>query len=105
LKLTESMIVWNPGTDEIDVVPWPDETGLSDDYLMSVGACFTDLHRMNRHQQCAMLFIHFNSAVVGGRVPVEAAHRAFLKIDEYRLLIPLDFPGAEDGDSPLRSLP
>ena len=68
---------------------------------MSSGACDMPLHKLNRQQQCAMLFIHFNSIVVRDKVPVEAAHKAFLKIDEYRRLISPDMPGAEDSDSPL----
>jgi len=95
------MIIWNQNTDQIDVVPWPDRARHSSGYRMSVGACDMSLHKLNRHQQCAMLFVHFNTIVVRDGVPVDAAHRAFLKIDEYRSLISPDIREAEDSDSPL----
>jgi hypothetical protein len=38
---------------------------------------------------------HINTLVVCDRIPVEAAHHAFLKIDEYREMISPDVPGAE----------
>ena len=42
-----------------------------------------------------MLFIEFNTIVVRDQVPVEAVHREFLKIDEYRKRISPDIPGAD----------
>jgi hypothetical protein len=42
------------------------------------------------------LFILFNTVTVRDRVPVEAAHKAFLAIDEYRETISRDTEGAED---------
>ena len=42
-----------------------------------------------------MMLIEFHTIVVGDRVPVEAAHKAFLAIDEYRKRISSDIPGAD----------
>jgi hypothetical protein len=42
-----------------------------------------------------MLFIEFHSIVVRDQVPVEAAHWAFLAIDEYRERIAPDLEGSE----------
>ena len=44
-----------------------------------------------------MLFIEFHTIVVRDRIPVDAAHREFLKIDEYRRRIAPDIPGADGG--------
>ena len=93
MKLTECMIVWDAQTDHIDVVPWPDRNRESYAYRMSVGACDTDLRKMPEDRQIGMLFIHFHTIVVRDQVPVWAAHRAFLKIDEYRQCISPDTPG------------
>jgi hypothetical protein len=41
-----------------------------------------------------MLFIEFHSIVVRDQVPVDAAHNAFLAIDEYRDRIAPDILGA-----------
>ncbi len=46
-----------------------------------------------------MLFIHFNTIVVGDQVGVEATHQAFLEIDEYRQLISPDIKGAETDEA------
>ncbi len=98
MKLLESMIVWNPGTDQIAVVRWPDCGRLSTGYRYSTGACEMRLHKMSREAQRALLFIHFNTIVVRDNVPPQAAHRAFLAIDEYRQLISPDMQGADDDD-------
>ena len=98
MKFTEAMICWNPDTDEIAVGPWPDQTGWSKQYLASVGACEARLHDMDEAQQGRTLFIHFNTIVVGDNVGVQAAHQAFLKIDEYRQLISPDITGAETNE-------
>ena len=42
-----------------------------------------------------MLFIEFHTIVVRYKVSVEAAHKAFLAIDEYRQRIAPDIEGAE----------
>jgi hypothetical protein len=48
----------------------------------------------NEYLRGMMLFIEFNTIVVRDKIPVEAAHREFLKIDEYRQCISPDIPGA-----------
>jgi hypothetical protein len=103
MKMMEAMIAWDPHTDRIKVGPWPDYRGWSDDYHLTTGACYMIRHKMLVGKQQAMLFIDFNTIVVRDKVPVEAAHRAFLEIDEYRLLISRDMPGAE-GDSDLTQM-
>ncbi len=95
MKFTEAMIAWNPGTAQIEIGSWPDNDGWSKRYLATTGACEASLHEMTEDQQIAMLFIHFNTVVVGDHVDVQAAHQAFLKIDEYRKYIAPDIEGAE----------
>ena len=87
------MIAWNPETTQITVVPWP-ARGAARDYLMTGGACYTHVREASREMQKAFLFIDFNTIVVRDRVPVDAAHEAFLKIDEYRWSISPDMKGA-----------
>ena len=101
MKFTEAMIAWNPGTDEIVVGLWPDTTGWSDGYSFTAGACNLALHKMQPDGQRAMLMICFNTCVVRDCVPAQAAHRALLAIDDYRLAISPDQLGAEDGDGPM----
>jgi endonuclease YncB( thermonuclease family) len=98
MKFLEAMIAWNPNTDEVDVGPWPDRSGWSRRYRRTVGACFTELRDMSGEERERRLFIDFNTLVVRDGVPPAAAHKAFLKIDEYRSSISPDMPGAEGGD-------
>lgn len=95
MKFTEAMIAWNHDSDQIKVGPWPERNDWSDAYEATTGACETRLHLMTPDQQRALLFIHFNTIVVGDGVDVQAAHRAFLKIDEYRNDISPHLPGAD----------
>jgi hypothetical protein len=97
MKYCEALIAWTPTTDalgEIDVLPWPDKRGLSDRYEFTGDACYSEVHQMSQTAQLARLFIDFNTVVVRDRIPVAAAHRAFLKIDEYRDRISPDTDGA-----------
>ncbi len=103
MRFTKAMIAWNPGTEDIVVGPCPDADGWSDRYMSTSGACFTPLHSMSPENQRALLFINFNKIVVRDCVPVHAAHRAFLAIDEYRQFISPDQFGAEDKNGPLNT--
>ena len=95
MKFLEAMIAYNNGTDEIKVGPWPDRTGCSDSYDATVGACETAIHELTPDQQLVALFNRFHTAVVSDGIDVQAAHRAFLEIDEYRRSISPDIEGAE----------
>ncbi|MGC2786155.1 MAG: hypothetical protein WA397_20450 [Roseiarcus sp.] len=53
----------------------------------------------DEYKRDMMLFIEFHTIVVRDKVPVEAAHRAFLAIDEYRDRISPDIEGATPGDA------
>lgn len=94
MKFTEAMVAWDPDTGGVRVGPWPDRTGWSDSYPMSAGACETCVHTMTPDQRLAQLFIMFHALVVRDGIPPDAAHRAFLVIDEFRAGISPDIPGA-----------
>lgn len=49
-------------------------------------------------QAKALMMTFFHTVVVRDGIPLEAAHKAFLVIDEYRSLISRDIEGADDGD-------
>jgi hypothetical protein len=70
VRYQDALIAWTPGTDQIKV-----------GNIVQRG----DL----------MLFIEFNTIVVRDNVSVEAAHKAFLAIDEYRERISPDIEGAD----------
>ena len=86
----EAMLAWNPGTDQIKIGPWPDQTGWSDKYNYTVGGCLRDTRNLTDDQLIAQVFIDFHTAVVRDLVPIQAAHRAFLSLLEYRNCISPD---------------
>ena len=93
MKLLDAGIGWNPGTDQVEVGPWPDRTGWSYRYDYTNGAGAPA--QQTADLQILMLFITFNTMVVRDQVDPQSAHRAFLAIDEYRQRISPDTPGAD----------
>jgi hypothetical protein len=105
MKYQEALIAWTPCTDLIRVdrllsSPYaPDWTEHPISYEYTGGAAAVWLRKCkNKLQRDMMLFIEFNTIVVRDKVPVEAVHREFLKIDEYRERISPDIAGATDRD-------
>jgi hypothetical protein len=49
------------------------------------------VHELNSAEPSAMLFRDFNTLVIGHGLDPMTVHREFLKIDEYRRMIPLDY--------------
>lgn len=90
MKLKEAMLVYNPGTAQVDVVPWPDRDRRSRDYRYSFLACFLDFHKCSPQMRKMLLFVTALQAVVRDEVDPKALHNALLKVDEYRRHIALD---------------
>lgn len=104
MKAIEAMIAWTPASyqhsamaGKILVGPWPDQTGWSDPYSHTVGACFLANHKLRGNSMIARIFLDFHTAVVRDGIPFADAHREFLKIGEYRRAISPEIPGAEGG--------
>ena len=97
MKMMESQFAWNAverGGD-IRVGVLPDLTGWTDRYDCTGGFCYTDRLDMMTEARIAMLFIDFNQLVVGCRLDPQKVHAEFMKIDEYRKMIPPDWPGSD----------
>jgi hypothetical protein len=84
MKLLESMLVYNPNTDQADVVPWPDNDDLGKKYEMYTLACYTHFHKCKKDIREKLMFISAYQAIVRDNVSPKAIHNAMLKIDEYR---------------------
>lgn len=102
MKYQDALVAWTPRTDKIDVGPLisEDARDWSRPYSHTGGAAYVALRECkNEFQRDMMMFIEFHSIVVRDRVDIDAAHKAFLKIDEYRRRIAPDIKGADhDGD-------
>ena len=94
MKLYNTMIGYNPGTGEIEAGIHPDVTGWSRKYEFTVGACYASHRETSPIERKMMMFINFHAAVVRDKVDIDAAHHAFLTIDEYRESISPDIEGA-----------
>ncbi len=83
-KLTEATIAFNYDSDKIKVGPGPNSLGWDGAYDCIVGACDTVLHRLTHEERIARVLSYFADLVANHGVDVQAAHREFDKIDEYR---------------------
>ncbi len=82
--------------DAVEVGPWPDKTGWSDPYPFTWGCCELARHKWPEDRKVMMMFIDFHTLIVRDGIDPQAAHREFLKIDEYRRHISPDTDGAAD---------
>jgi hypothetical protein len=92
MKYRNCMIAYNPFSSDIVVGPHPDRTGWSDDYERAVGGCWLRTKTQSWERNVIQMLLDFHHAVVRDGVPVEAAHRAFSAIDEYREVMADDVP-------------
>jgi hypothetical protein len=110
LSIDSWIVCWTPAWAEhaandpskpgaILVAPLGSNSYWDDRYDYTGGMCYTDRHSMTLVQKVLMMFIDFNTCVVRDGIDPQAAHREFLKIDEYRKRISPDTPGA-DGTGP-----
>lgn len=95
MRFLDCMVAWDRQPMRVKVGPWPDETGWSDAYAMTDGACFTAYHEMTLDERLAAIFILFTLIVVGEGLDPKIVHQAFLAIDEYRDALPQDMPVSE----------
>jgi hypothetical protein len=94
MKSLEAMLAWNPGTNEVEVGPWPDKTGWSKKYKMSSGACNLERHSKPKEWKL-MSFIDAMHVIIRDKVDPLAVHMAMLAVDEYRDGCSDDMPGIE----------
>lgn len=93
MKYADAMIAWEPNG-AIKVGPWPDTAGWSEAFPLTSGACYAEVRKMTGWQAVAMMLLDFHAVVVRDGVSPQAAHEAFLAIDEYRARISPDIAGA-----------
>jgi hypothetical protein len=70
--------------------PYPDRTGWTSRYDGLAGGCMPIVQELNSAERSAMLFVDFNTLVIGHGLDPMTVHRELLKIDEYRRMIPPD---------------
>lgn len=112
MKQIEAVIVWTPvrwaglrpeTAGQIVVVPARDEAGVSKRYVMRCGAAASELSTLSEEARITRLFTDFQTIVVRDEIDPQAAHRAFLAIDEYRFRIAPDTEGSAFGAVPVEA--
>lgn len=96
MKAQEALIAWTPGTDRIAIgsLLREGDHDWTKPYEFTGGAAHTDRRQMDDLEAALMVFVDLNTIVVRDGVHPQAAHRAFLMIDQYRDHISPDMDGA-----------
>jgi hypothetical protein len=89
---TNGMLCWDPGTDRVEVGPWPDTTGWSNKYERSTLACYHDIRKEFLSERRAIIFIEAIHLIIRDRCDPDAVHRALLNLEEYRDGLSYDMP-------------
>ncbi|SDA14862.1 hypothetical protein SAMN02799622_01221 [Methylobacterium sp. UNC378MF] len=109
MKQIDAIIAWTPArwaelkpdtAGQVVVLPAPDTAGEAKRYMMRAGASSSAMAALSEEARISRLFIDFQTLVVRDGIDPQAAHRAFLAIDEYRFRIAPDTEGAEFEDPP-----
>lgn len=91
IPIADAMLCWTGGrhgdTPACKVVSYPDELGLSDEYLCNVGACFANWDAKSTVGQQLQLMIDAWHMVAFDKVPADMAHEALLVVPEYRSML------------------
>ena len=100
MKISEALIAWNPGTDQVRGGPLVGEGGgdwtrAPVDYAMTAGAAYVGVRKLSGMKARHYAMSEFIGLVVRDGVDPKAAHQEFCKIDEYRKAIPSDLDGAD----------
>jgi hypothetical protein len=115
MKYNECVLAWNPtwgssqceGTDQIRIGQLRLDAKVGESrlpdwlhhtrYLLKVGGVMSEVQKATSATELDLLmFIDFHTCVVRDGIPIEAAHREFLKIDSYRKRISPDIAGADE---------
>ena len=107
MRLAEALIAYNPGTDQIRVGPLSTASSAKDWTVgmeRTAGAAYTNVRSLEGLNARAYIMSEFLGIVIRDRVNLDAAHRAFLEIDEYRQALPPDVKGADREDGTGHSL-
>ena len=69
---TNGMLCWNPGTDQVEVGPQPNDTKWGRKYKMSALACYPHVKQMNFEQRKTLVFIEAIHLIVRDRCDTDS---------------------------------
>lgn len=97
MRLAESLIAWNDNSDQIAVGGFVSEGDVdwTRPYRKTGGAAYAEVRDLEGIEARHYIMSEFLGIVIRDRVDLDAAHKAFLAIDEYRQAVPHDVDGAD----------
>lgn len=96
-SIKDTMLCWNPNTDQVALVPHPDYRGLSDNYIMTSLAAYAVVNGMSRTERQALAFSEAMKLIVRDGCDPHAVHQAMMGLEEYRNGCAPDMPKAQQG--------
>jgi len=99
---TNQMLCWNCNSNEVALVPWPDNQGLSNKYEMTGLACYEHVRNASFAMRKAIVFIEAMHLIVRDGVDPTALHSVLLNLEEYLDGCSLDMPGVYEKFSELQ---
>jgi hypothetical protein len=84
----DHMLCWNPGTDQVAIVPLSDYRDNSEGYLKTHLACMAQTHELTRPQRKLLVLILAFVLIVREKCDPAAVHRALSELSEYRAILP-----------------
>lgn len=95
MNATNAALLWNPGTSQVVVVPWPIEHGLDRVFKMSALGPSAEMRSLGFEARKARVFIEAMHLIVRDRCNPMSVHRALLNLEEYRDGLSDDMPVVE----------
>lgn len=92
MDYTNAMLCWTPNSDQVALVPWPDNIGRSRRYHRTGGAAFVYLQEGSFELRKLRVFIDAVHLIIRDHVDPQAVHKALYELDEYRDGLSEDFP-------------
>lgn len=79
----EAILCWSPGTSQVALVPWPDETNISSQYQFTGLACYQNIQKMSFEQRKVQIFITAMHLIARDGCDPKAVHQALSGLKEY----------------------
>lgn len=90
--MKNGMLCWNPGTDQVRIVEWPDESLQSYQYMMTGLACWQRVRKLTKIERVAKAYVEAMHLIIRDRCDPDAVHAAMCELEEYQSAFAEDMP-------------
>ena len=92
------MLCWNPETDDVECIPYPDLDGISNRFEMTGLAAYSAVRDADFQTRKLIVFVEAMHLIIRDRCNPDAVHAALLQLEEYRDGLASDMPGVRRGN-------